>query len=179
MVLKIFFKIDPNLFKYDKNFLKENDIFILQYPKGNDLSFSYGKILSLDNGIIRHSTSTDNGSSGSPIIRRCENNYIIGLHYGTVKNKFNLATIFDSILNNIKEQLNIINCIYIPKKDEKEISLLHDYNKDVNNWDKNAKKIYLEAKNLNKKLFGKYIDIYINDKIIKFDFKYKIKFYVL
>jgi len=38
-----YFKIDQKLFKYDKNILIDNDIFILQFPYGNDISFSYGK----------------------------------------------------------------------------------------------------------------------------------------
>ena len=37
-----YLKID--LLKYDDNNLKDNDLFILNYPNGNDLSFSYGKI---------------------------------------------------------------------------------------------------------------------------------------
>jgi len=104
-----YFKIDPKLFKSNKNYLKDNDIFILQFPNGNDLSFSYGKILLLKDNKIIHSASTDVGSSGSPIIRRSKDNYIIGLHYGTVKNnKFNLATSLDSILDSIIEQKNNI-----------------------------------------------------------------------
>jgi len=174
------FKIEPKLFKYDKNKLKENDIFILQFPNGNDLSFSYGKILSFKDNKIIHNTSTDKGSSGSPIIRRSKENYIIGLHYGGFKNnknqyKFNLATSFDSILYNIKQQYyNEINCIYIPKKNKSEINLLHDYNLDVEGWNKNFKNEYLKAKN-NIKIFEENIDIYINNEKIKFDFKYKIK----
>ena len=178
-----YFKIDPKLFKYDKNKLIDNDIFILQYPKVNDLlfSFSYGKILSLKDNKIIHNTSTDNGSSGTPIIRRNKENYIIGLHKGWIKEnkneyKFNLATSFNSILDNIKEQYyNEINCIYIPNEYENEINLLHDYNLDVKNWNENAKNDYLKAKNINKKIFEKNIEIYVNNKKIKFDFKYKIK----
>ena len=41
--------------------------------------------------------------------------------------------------------------------------------------DENEKKEYIEIKNINKKLFEEKIDIYINDKKIKFNFKYKIK----
>ena len=176
-----YFKIEPKLFKYDKNKLKNNDIFILQFPNGNDLSFSYGKILSLKDNKIIHSASTDNGSSGSPIIRRSKDNYIIGLHYGGYKKnkneyKFNLATSFKSILDNIKQQYyNEIKCIYIPKKNEDEINLLHDYNLDVKNWSENYKNEYLEVKYINKKIFKENIEIYVNDKKIKFDFKYKIK----
>ena len=122
-----------------------------------------------------HSASTDHGSSGFPIIKRGEDNYIIWLHYGGVENKFNLVTIFDSILNNIKDQLNEINCIYILGKEIKEIVLLYDYNLDINGWDEYGKKEYLKAKDMNKKLFEECIDLYFNDKIINFDFKNKNK----
>ena len=173
-----YFKIDPKLFKYDKNNLKDNDIFILQFPYGNDLSFSYGKISSIKDNKIEYNASTDNGSSGSPIIRRSKGNYIIGLHYGGIKNKedefkYNLATLFDSILDNIKEQNNIINCIYVPGYNETEINLLHDYN--LNNLTENYIKKYSEVKNINKNLFEENIEIYVNDKKIKFAFKYIIK----
>jgi len=169
-----YFKIDPKLFKYDKNNLINNDIFILQFPNGNDLSFSYGKILSIKDNEINHSASTDEGSSGSPIIRRSQENNIIGLHYGGIKNKYNLATCFDSILDNIIQQNNEINCIYIIDKNKTEINLLHDYSKDVNKWNENLKAIYLDAKN---NILGmkENIEIYVKNKKIEFNFKYKIK----
>jgi len=177
-----YFKIDPKIFKFDKNKnkFKDNDIFILQFPNGNDLSFSYGKILSLKDNKIIHNASTDNGSSGSPIIRRIKKNYTIGIHSGGIKNnnnnfKFNIATSFDLILDNIKEQNNEIICIYIPDKNITEINLLYDYNSDSNGWNENYKSKYLEAKNINKKIFEENIEMYINDKKIKFDFKYKTK----
>lgn len=60
------------------------------------------------------------GSSGSPIIRRSENLYLIGLHFGYKKNykknklkidlSFNLGTRFDFILNYINK--NEINCTF-------------------------------------------------------------------
>ena len=62
-------------------------------------------------------------------------------------------TTFDSILDNIKQQYyNQITCVYIPDKDIKEIDLLHNYNYDMSG-NENRKKLYLEAKNINKKLF--------------------------
>ena len=53
---------------------------MLQYPKNNELnfSFSYGKILSLKEKIMMHCASTDEGSSGSPIIRRCDEIILLG-----------------------------------------------------------------------------------------------------
>jgi len=148
-----FFKIDPNLYKNNKNNLKDNDIFILQYPNGSDLSFSYGKIKSLKNSKIKHNASTDDGSSGSPIIRRSKDNYIIGLHFGCFKKKnkeeykYNLGTSFDSILDNIIEQNYTIKCIYIPDKDGTKINLLHDYNGNIKDLAKKDEESYLEAKN--------------------------------
>ena len=99
-----YFQIEPKLFKHDKTFLENNDIFIFQYGLGNDLSFSYGRIMSLKDNKIIHSESTDIGSSDCPIIRRYKGNHIIGLHFGEVKKntnryKFNLASLFVSILD--------------------------------------------------------------------------------
>ena len=62
--------------------------------------------------------------------------------------------------------------IDIIDKNKTEINLLHDYSKDVNKWNENEKAIYLEAK---KEITEENIEIYVNDKKIKFDFKYKIK----
>ena len=57
----------------------------MQYPNGIDLSLSCGKIKSLKNNKIEHNSSTEKGSSGSPIIRRSKDYYIIGLHCGGFK----------------------------------------------------------------------------------------------
>ena len=71
-------------------------------------------MLSLKDNDIIHSASTKHGSSGSPIIRWSDDYYIIGLHYGGIKKEnnidysFNLATSFDSILNNINKPNKII-----------------------------------------------------------------------
>ena len=172
--IKHFFKIDPYLNKCeDISYLKDNEIFILQYPLGNEICTSFGKILSIEDNRIKHSASTNKGSSGSPIIRRSKNFFVIGIHRSSnTNNKYNIATNFISILEDIKG--NEINCIYIPKDNDKEIDLLHNYNKDLKYWPEESKKIYLEAKEINEKLFQENIELYINDKKINFDFKYVI-----
>ena len=144
---KDYFKIDPILFS-NKNYIEGSDIFILQYPEGNELCFSYGKVLSLKDNDIIHSASTKEGSSGSPIIRRSDENYIIGLHYGGIRKKnivhysFNLATSFDSILNHITKPKEIIRQEEMNQKSlvlEKE-----DFSYDINN-----KKEIIEKKKMN------------------------------
>ena len=173
-----FFNIEPNILKNIKIDFENKDIFILQYPK-NDLSFSCGKYLALkrhlgDDGNyykkIAHNTSTEEGSSGSPIILRSINNNIIGIHsagYGKENetDSFNLGTGFDLILNDIKDQINEIKCKYIANKKEKEINLIHDYNTDIIKFSEEAQNIYLEAKKLNTKIFEGNTELYINDKI--------------
>ena len=106
-----FFEINPEIFKNDNKSLINNDIFILQYANGDDISFSQGKILSIENNDIRHNASTVQGSGGSPIIKRCKENYVIGIHSGSVKNiknecRYNIGTTFTSILENIKDMIN-------------------------------------------------------------------------
>ena len=50
-----------------------------------------------------------------------------------------IATNFNSILEDIKG--NEINCIYIPKENQNEINLIHDYNiNDFEYWNEEKKK---------------------------------------
>ena len=50
----------------DDVYLKE-DIYIIQYPNGNELCLAQGEIHSIINYNIKHIDSTFFGSSGSPI----------------------------------------------------------------------------------------------------------------
>ena len=174
-----YFKIDPILFNDKKENLKNSDIFILQYPDGNELSFTYGKIKLLKGDDIIHNISTNKAISGSPIIRRNKENYIIGLHYDGIKNfeivdySYSIATIFDSILDHIYKS-NEIECIYKVKDNEQEIKLLHDYNLINPFGIELLDKFYLQSKELNKKIFEENIDIYVNGEKIKFDYNYKV-----
>ena len=173
--IKKFFKIDPYIYKNNDIYFseKDSDVFILHYPNGEDISFSYGKIKYLEGDFIKHSASTAKGSSGSPIIRRSSDNYVIGLHFGGDKNnKYNKATKFSAILEKIEG--NTINCIYIPIENEKEISLIYDYDENVRDWGEKSKKIFLETKEINQKLFKEKLELYVNENKINFDFKYKV-----
>ena len=127
--IKKFFRIDDNIF-INKIRLIDKEIFILQYPLG-ELSFALGKIVDIQDDMICHNVNTESGSSGSPLIKRYNNNLIIGIHYGAEKDEitdkylYNLAIPFDIIIKDIKYQLNNnnkINLIYekIDKYEEYE-----------------------------------------------------------
>ena len=61
------------------NKYKVQDICIVQYLDGGNLSFAQGEINYFDNYKIKHLVSTHKGSSGSPIF--LQNNFkIIGIH---------------------------------------------------------------------------------------------------
>ena len=177
--IKDFFKIDSKIFKYNNNTLKNNDIFILQFPKGNDISFSFGKIIALKDDKIIHNASTEGGSSGSPIIRRFDDNYVIGIHCGGKKNNdtyiYNVATNFISVLNHLKNQMNEINCIFESKEFFEEIELLHNFNENIENWNSSDQTDYLEAKNYHKNFLEENIEIYVDGVKIEFNYKYKVK----
>ena len=72
--------------------------------------------------------------------------------------------------DNKKEEIiaNEITCIY--NKQEDEINLLHDYTYNTDYWSEEDKKLYKKGKN---NINENNIDIYINDKKIKFSYKYK------
>ena len=100
-----FFEIDNDII-INKNLLTNQEIFILQYNKSQELVFSSGKILKIENNKMIHSAITESGSSGSPLIRRNRDEliYVVGIHMGTINNhKYaNIAITFDSIIEDLK-----------------------------------------------------------------------------
>ena len=55
------------------------DIYIIQYPEGNKLSYSEDKIININNNELIHDASTTSGSSGSPILIK-NTIEVIGIH---------------------------------------------------------------------------------------------------
>ena len=155
--IKRIFKIDQNILENNISSMENIDIFILQYPLGNELSFSEGKIVSITEEKIQYTASTNHGSSGSPIIKR-DNYCVIGLHVGSEKKKIkteicnfglNIIAIINDIKKNISQKENFI-------KDSRE---------DLFNI-KNEKSIKNEKKETNQL-------IWIKKKIAVYDIKNK------
>ena len=92
----------------DENQNKEynnKDIYIIQYAKG-ELSVSFGimKDIHNDKNYFFHTCSTEDFSSGSPIIGI--NNKIIGIHCGKAKNNSNIGIFLNLAIKEFNEMKN-------------------------------------------------------------------------
>lgn len=175
------YKIDKNFINNIKNnkedFIEKEEIYLLHYSKGLDLSFSLGKILYIKNQNLRHSSPTNRGASGSPILHRKTNN-IIGLHCGSWGN-LNYGFFIDDILSNIQHMYNRIDMILPIVKGLKERDLIrvnhYSYKKKMEEPIKEGKcgKIYLGLnKNNQKDVLMIEINLleYINLKTMHFNY---------
>ena len=185
--IKYYFKFELEVYENNINLI-DKEVFMLQYLNNNNLSFTFGKILLIRDNIIEHNIPFNSLYFGSPIIIKSDNmNYIIGLSCG--EDKFNLATKFNIILDNLKDQIQIQNddkteikneivCIYYAENNMATLSLLHDYDYIFNAEDrlKETKESHYEARIANQNFFAKNIDLEINDKKVDFTFRYEIKF---
>ena len=85
-----FIELDEEINK-DINILEKTyrnkSIYVLHYPKATKSHVSYGLLNQIEgNNKIIHSCSTEEGSSGSPILS-LDNNKVIGIHRQVRKNK--------------------------------------------------------------------------------------------
>ena len=104
---------------------KEEQIFTIQYPGGEKLKYSHGKIIEKIDNYFTYSLGTEGGSSGSPIIL-IDNLKLIGLHKGKYKEKEKIG--IGIPINLVINKFNFIKCIYNIKKSDigKEIHILNN-----------------------------------------------------
>ena len=110
---------DIEFLGYDSNYIngyniyKNNDIFTVQYPLGKDAVIASGIIVDIDGYEFDHNISTDEGSSGCPIIL-LNNNInliqVIGIHKsGSYDENINSGTFIGELINYINNNINIVN----------------------------------------------------------------------
>ena len=95
-----------------EQFINKN-IYIPQFPKGGILTYSKGKIIEINSFSyeICHTSSTEKGSSGSPILLE-GTTLVLGIHkQGNKKKIKNFGNFIGPIINSLKN-----NCIYEKKK---------------------------------------------------------------
>ena len=99
-----YLEVDDYIFVYN---YKKEIIYCLQYPYGEELKIDTGELIGIKNGIIKHSISTNEGSSGSPLI--LTNHRIIGIHRGASNKNYNVGIFMRDILIEInRNDINII-----------------------------------------------------------------------
>ena len=90
----------PNMGEISK--LEGKRIFITQFPKGKNLSYSKGCIIRIDNYELIHNASTDIGSSGSPIFLK-NTTEVIGIHkQGNIGKFENYGNLLYPIIESLK-----------------------------------------------------------------------------
>ena len=106
--LDYFFDVKINN-DYPNTNYKEKSIYLLHYPKGQNLSFSDGVIKNIltNNYTIYHSCSTESGSSGSPLLI-LDSNKVIGLHTGAKKDyTSNMGTLLKLPIEDFNKKMKI------------------------------------------------------------------------
>ena len=127
-----YMELDNNLFKNEINaYYKDISIYIIQYPLGKQASVSYGLLNEINEYDIKHSCSTERGSSGSPILNLLTNK-IIGIHKMSLKSdNYNIGT---SLKFPLIDFFNKFNLNYIIN-DNNNLSNVQNVNN--NNYDNN------------------------------------------
>ena len=87
-----YLEVDEDIMDTEKNIMeinyKRKSIYIMHYPKGNNVEVSYGLLSYIKDENICHLCNTDYGSSGAPILS-LETFKVIGIHYGgKINNSF-------------------------------------------------------------------------------------------
>ena len=94
---------------YYKNGLSENEsLYILNYPKARDATYSIGSLISINCNEIKYNCNTKEGSSGSPILS-LETYKVIGIHSQIGKNsdiEINKGTLINYPIIEFKKYLN-------------------------------------------------------------------------
>jgi len=120
----IFLDYDSNYKEKGYSIYKNADVFTLSHPFGGDVSCSSGRILSIYNYEFSHDISTDNGSSGCPIIL-LNNNInliqVIGIHKcANISRDINRGTFIGEIINEVKSSYYFPEIIKNKIEKEKE-----------------------------------------------------------
>ena len=108
-----FFDVENKEYKDINEYFLNEDIAIIQYPKGGPLKINAGHLKEINENMIKHKVSTDYGSSGAPIILYERNYEILGIHRArNTKLNINMGIYIKFIIEDIKKNIDVnINLI--------------------------------------------------------------------
>ena len=163
--LEIDYKINHEKEHY-RNLFEKKPIYTMHYPEGKKILVSYGifKSIDIDSNFIKHTCSTDNGSSGAPILL-LDSLKVIGVHMGYDKYSSNNKGIFmkntiSEFLDHFRENsLNSKNYVKISNRNNNYKNKENNQNNNV----RNIKNVDYSNKNQNivyeKKMSSNYLII--------------------
>ena len=103
-----FFDVENKEYKDINEYFLNEDIAIIQYPKGGPLKINAGHLKEINENMIKHKVSTDYGSSGAPIILYERNYEILGIHRGrNIKLNINMGIYIKFIIEDIKKNIDV------------------------------------------------------------------------
>ena len=132
-----YLEIDEDIFiDNSEKFYENNSIYILHYPKGNNVSVSFGYGIQKENDYdIRHLCSTDFCSSGSPILS-LSSHKIIGIHKGCIKKKgnnaFNIGSYLKDSLNQLNNNKSVLDDTFRIKTNIRNIIDINESKSEIN-----------------------------------------------
>ena len=107
-----YLEIDENIFYNSVDDYENEGIYILHYPKAEEAKISFGSGIEKENDYdIKHRCHTEPGSSRGPILSEITNK-VIGIHKGSIGNKYNIGTFLKRPLNQLMYKEKVSNNIY-------------------------------------------------------------------
>ena len=129
-----YMKIDEKYIK-NPNIIYEKSIYLIHYPSADKGAVSFGIINKIEKYNIEHYCSTQEGSSGSPILNLL-NNEIIGIHKEAINSrKVNRGTLLkypiNEFINNINNNNNFNNNIIFNNNMNNNMNNNNNMNKNI------------------------------------------------
>ena len=189
-----FLKYDYNYIKYGYKIYNDRKVFSIEHPLGKSAYVAPGKIIGIDDFEFEHDISTDQGSSGCPIILLNDDLnsiFVIGIHKGAITKDINGGTFIGEIIKEIEKDFTfknidninkgesiminninyIIGEIYIKNEDiNKDIRIINSY--EEFNRTRNNNEAEEKLKNEQQIKESK---IQIDNQIISFNYCYKFE----
>ena len=202
---------DIEFLDYDRNYVNgyniylNADVFSIEHPFGKGAACASGTITNINNYEFDHNISTENGSSGCPIILLNDNIgliQVIGIHKNAeYTKKINGGTFIGEIFKGLNKSDLLNNRIIYNEKEDNyiiaEIYIKENYvNKNVkiiNSFEEDTRRRLKEKDNYSQEYWKKYFpdgkfnkdymneeeikkcEIKINDELIPFDYYYKFQ----
>ncbi|XP_065900703.1 uncharacterized protein [Dysidea avara] len=116
--------IEPIYLMYPADIRTDDQIYVIQHPRGDKLTFSPSQCTVIE-PLLLYECTTDMGSSGSPVLKEVDGDLkIVALHHGGEYKQwnstgYNRGTLIQEIVNHLNGQ----QCLGLPTRDQVQQAL--------------------------------------------------------